>query len=65
MTYMRTRICAREKQSFESFVYFVYFVYNQDSKAIDDMLTRLGWYPTGRRQKFGAEYDIQREYVRN
>ncbi|MBQ9428599.1 MAG: hypothetical protein IJU41_03530 [Clostridia bacterium] len=35
-----------------------------ESKAIDDMLTRLGWYPTGNAAKFGIEYDRQREYCR-
>lgn len=36
----------------------------QDSKDIESMLNRLGWYQTGRTQKFGDAYGVQREYTK-
>lgn len=61
-TVKRTRVCRLEIWC-EVFGFDKSSLRAQDGKEIESMLNRLGWYQTGRTQKFGNAYGLQREYM--
>ena len=60
----RMRVCRMEIWC-EAFGFEKSSLRAQDGKEIESMLNRLGWHQTGKLQKFGSLYGIQREYAKD